>query len=604
MTESPSVPEPTTGFARLGRYAEAVWYALVAALAIVGEYLVLELWRADLRVPFAFSADAAGTAAGIKGMIENGWVWTNPSLGAPGTMNLLDYPGSDTLHWLIIKLLSVSGDAAMTMNLYYLLGFPLVALTCAWTLRRLGISRSAALAASILFAFLPYHFLRSEIHLFLSAYFMVPPLAYLAIGLFGPGPAFLEQGESGALQWRPLGRASVTPVVICVLGASTGIYYALFGCFFILIGAVYGFWRGRERLRLAAGGALIGVIFLGVMLNASPYIVHSLSSRSNAGAVERNATGAELYSLRMALMVLPVREHRIAPLAFVHYGYVHGLTGIAAALDNEADYATLGLLGTLGFIFLLLIVVFGIGDNRARAPGLSQLRGVAALNAAALLLASSGMFGTIIGVVFTYIRAYNRIVVFVAFFSLLAVAIALDWAGRRLGDRFGTWAVPLLAAIVVIIGVYDQTTPSMVPKYEATAREWASLGDFVSRAETGLAPGAMVFQLPYIPFPENPPVVKMVDYDHIKPYLRSSKIHWSYGAVKGRDAAAWNASIAALPAGELVSALRKAGFAGIWVDRFGYPDGGAAVVDGLRAATGVEPLVSDDKRHLFFSLTR
>jgi len=603
MTESlVGTRERNGGSDHRGAYLEAAWYALVAIAAVLGEFVILQLWRADLRVPFSLSGDAASVASYIKGVIENGWFWVNPSLGAPGNMNLLDYPSLDSLHWAIIKVLSASGNAAVTLNLYFLLTFPLVALSCAWALRRLGSSRAAAFAASMLYTFLPYHLFRSELHLFLSAYFMVPLLAYLAIGLFGPEPAFLERDHGGEFGWKLRSRGSLVAVAICVLGASTGVYYAVFGCFFILVAAAYGWWRTRERLRLLTGFALVGIIFLAVLINATPYVWHRFAAPPNAAAVVRNGTGVEVYSLRTALMVLPVRDHRVGLLAFVHYAYVHGIRGIAPMLDNEADFASLGLFGTLGFFFLLLLLLFGLGDNRSRAPGCQLLRGVATLTGAALLLASSGMFGTVIGVVFNTIRAYNRIVVFIAFFALLVVAAGIDWLGRHMGTRYSAWALPLLAVVVVVVGVYDQTTPAMVPAYAETAREWSNIGSFVARIEEKLPTGGQVFQLPYVPFPENPPVFRMIDYDHIKPYLASTNIHWSYGAVKGRETAAWNERVSALPTNRMVAEIRAKGFVGIWVDRYGYADDGVAIVAQLKAATGVEPIESGDGRYVFYGL--
>ena len=64
-------------------------------------------------------------------------------------------------------------------NLYYIATFPLAALAAAWFIRLIGGSRTGAFAVGILYALAPYHFIRNEGHLFLSAYYPVP----LAAGL-------------------------------------------------------------------------------------------------------------------------------------------------------------------------------------------------------------------------------------------------------------------------------------------------------------------------------------------------------------------------------------------------------------------------------------
>jgi phosphoglycerol transferase len=95
----------------------------------------------------------------------------------------------------------------------------------------------------------------------------------------------------------------------------------------------------------------------------------------------------------------------------------------------------------------------------------------------------------------------------------------------------------------------------------------------------------MLFQLPYMPFPESPPRHRLADYDLFRPYLSTSWLRWSYGAVRTRFADAWIADIAARPIRDMVQALALAGFRGIVVDSYGYEDGGAALDAELRRFT-------------------
>lgn len=595
-------PAEKSATARRPLLVELAFYPVVAVVTVLVEYVVLNLSHANLRIPLRLGGDATSVFSAVKGMLENGWVWVNPHLGAPGSLNTLDFPGADLLHLLMLKALSVCGNAALTVNLYYLLTYPLVALAAAWVLRRLGISRPAALAASVLYAFLPYHLYRSETHLFLSGYFAVPLLAYAAIALLGPKPPLLKPSGREDLAWDFKSRESWLFAAICFFGASTGVYYAVFGAFFILVAGVYGWWHSRARARMLAALALIGVMILAVVVNVAPNLWYRTSAPANAGAIERSSTGAELYSLRPALMVLPVRDHRIGLLAKVHESYVNGLKGISATMDNESDSVTLGIVGTLGFLFLLLALLFGSRDGRAPAKGSELIRVLAVFTLAALLLAGSGMFCTILGVVFTLIRAYNRIVVFVAFFAFIVVAHGIDTLGRKFPSPNRTLALSGIAAVVLLVGLFDQTTPKSLPDYSADTAALTQLRGFVGQLEAKLPADAEVFQLPYVPYPESPPVFAMQDYDHFRPYLVSTRIHWSYGAVKGREAANWDAAAAQLPAGQLVPTLAEKGFRGVWVDRAGYADGGSQVLQDLAKATGTTPEVSPDGRYAFVLL--
>ena len=69
-------------------------------LACVGATIFLRLWDADLRVPFAYSGDATLNLTLIKTVMERGWFYENPRLGAPSGQELYDYPvlSGDTLH--------------------------------------------------------------------------------------------------------------------------------------------------------------------------------------------------------------------------------------------------------------------------------------------------------------------------------------------------------------------------------------------------------------------------------------------------------------------------------------------------------------------------
>src|SRR5205085_11573256 len=95
---------------------------------------------------------------------------------------------------------------------------------------------------------------------------------------------------------------------------------------------------------------------------------------------------------------------------------------------NESRDSVLGLIGVAGFVILLMRLLL------ARS-GASLLDGLAVLNVAALVLGASGGLGGLFNfLVFPQIRCYNRVCIFIAFWSLLAVGLLIDrWAGCRRG---------------------------------------------------------------------------------------------------------------------------------------------------------------------------
>ena len=145
----------------------------------------------------------------------------------------------------------------------------------------------------------------------------------------------------------------------------------------------------------------------------------------------------------------------------------------------------------------------------------------------------------------------------------------------------------------------DQTSKAFRPNYSALEAAYRSDGRLVSAIEERLPARAMVFQLPYHPFPETSGSERMADYDHMRGYLHSDDLRWSYGFMKGRSGDP-SPALAGEPTEHMVRDVVAAGYAGIYVDRYGYADEGEKLERELAAATGRDPLVSPNGRPSFF----
>ena len=159
-----------------------------------------------------------------------------------------------------------------------------------------------------------------------------------------------------------------------------------------------------------------------------------------------------------------------------------------------------------------------------------------------------------------------------------------------------------LLLLILIVGVLDQSSPAFVPPYSAIKEEFLADEKYIQSVGDIMPEGAMIFQLPYVPFPEHPPVIRMTDYEHFKAYLHSQSLRWSYGAMKGRDGDAWQRSVAEKNLVDMTNDLSLAGFQGIYVDGYGYQDGGIAVTKELSELLGVQPIVSRGGRKYFFDM--
>lgn len=566
----------------------------------------MNLWKADLRVPFEYGGDALFHGMVIKGIIDNGWYLRNNFIGAPGGSEVFYFPMADNLHFLLIKLFSLfSSDYALIFNLYFLLTFPLTTISSLFVFRYFKISYLIAVLGSVLYTFLPYHFFRNEHHLVLAGYYIVPLMVMVILWVFSgkllaSGSDDNKSGSRLNLRSKPF----IASIVICLLIASGGLgYYAFFGCFFLLTAGVFAarYWKSVRHLVVAL--ILAAVVFAGFLINLVPNMIY-IRSQGDSRTVERGTGEAEAYGLKIAQMLLPIDGHRIPALARLKERY-----NVAAPLVNDNTCASLGVVGSIGFLTLLgwlLVWKPAMEQTREDPQPRALLSQLSLLNICGVLLATVGGFGSVFALLISpQMRSYNRVSIYLAFFSLFAVVLLLEgFFRRRATSRRARIIFATSLGVILLLGVLDQTGKGIyfVPAYAAFGSENASDVGFIGRIEATVPGGSMIFQLPYIPFPENPWVYQMPDYEHFRAYLHSKNLRWSYGAIKDRDTARWQLSSANLPTDHFLEAISVAGFSGVYLDRGGYADNGADMEAKLRTVLGIEPMVSANGRMLFFDL--
>jgi hypothetical protein len=571
----------------------------VALLTSLGAVAVLRLWDADLGIPFAGSGDALFFQMFVKDALEQGWVLTNPELGAPFGQELHDFPvaGVGVLHVLAIKSLGLfSSNPAAVLNAYFLLSFPLSALSAFAVLRWLRLSCVVAVAAAVLFALAPYHFLRGESHLLLAVYFQVPLSAYLILAIYLGSPLLARRADAGRRVLRYVTPRTLTTLAICVVVGLSDVYYVAFTALLAAAATLIAGAVRRQRSTLVTGAVVTISVVAVAGLALSPNLVYRAEHGDNP-ALARHADESEAFSLNLTGLIMPVNGHRLDGLAGVRERYSD-----ATRVGREA--APLGLLAGIGFLWLLgvaLALCLGAAGWLTRD---SRQRSLATANLTALLIGTTGGVSAVIAYgISPELRTWSRLSIFIAFFALAALGLVADAAWERLARRRGRAPALGIAALaaVVVIGVLDQTSPSFAPRYTALAAEYESDRAFVSRIEGTMGAGAPIFQLPYMRFPDEDEFARLQDYDLMRGYLHSRDLRWSYGAMKGRPQD-WQAATVNLPLTMLVPMVSSAGFQGIYLDRFGYSDDGATAERELERILGAAPFVSADERLAFFDL--
>ena len=551
--------------------------------------LVAGAFSIDYHMPISYDGDSQMGFA-LKGLVTGEWYpffgIHSDRLAAPFGFTMNDYPVTENLFLGMIKLLSFSShEYIFAVNVFFVLGFFLTSFTFVFVMRHFRVSFPIAIVLAQIFTFIPYHFMRGIPHLFLASYFLVPLMTLVVIWIWSARPVFFKRTAS-AYQLDLINYKSIFTLIVLFLGGSGGVYYAFFFVFFALIAGVGASISRKSLWHFLSAIIMIVIICGSLFINMLPNVIYKLKAGNNIEAANRLEMESELYALKITQMLLPVDGHRIQRYAVMKERYN------SQTVPNENRMATLGIVGSVGFMFSILYLLF------KRSTSTGALRRFSILILSGTILATTGGFSSIFAfTVFNQIRAYNRISVYLAFISLSVVAILAEKLKRRINS--GVF-IPLLLGVLVI-GIYDETTPSM-RLTQPYNEEYRSDREFIQTIEETLPQGSMIWQLPFMPFPEMPPIHRMSDYSQFKGYLHSSTLKWSYGAMKGRPPHYWMEQISKLPVDQMVKQLSIAGFAGIYVDRWGYKNAEQDIEERLQIILRINPIVSRNSRLAFYPM--
>ena len=583
---------------------EVSYYLVALLVCLVWLYWALQLWNADLTIPFNYGIDSIYFGTLVKGLVDNGWYTVNPYIGVPVAFNLYDFPFNCNLEFFIMKVLTLFNSSwAWVINNYFLLTFPLTIITTLFALRVLKVTPLPSIAGSLLFTFVPFHLGRGIGHINLQTVFLVPLAMLMVYWVF--------EDEFMVNQFKRATRHNLAPifhwknvlsVIFCIAIASTFFYNPFFSCIFLCFAGVASAVVLKRYTPVFNVLILAGLMLLIVVLYNITSLIHILEYGWNSEVIIRGPQESEVYGLKIIQLLIPATGHQVPFFASIANQYAS-----TAPLVNENRLAALGIIGSLGFVFLIIWVFYRL-FSRVAATGnelamkLDQLSG---LNLVALLLATVGGFGTIFSyLIVPWIRSYNRISVFIAFFAMTAVILFIDLLVRRYSaSRLKQWVLSVCLIVVVVAGLYDQTTTHIVPAYNTIKAEFTSDRDFVNNIEKTYPAVDMVFQLPCVPFPEFGQLNKWRVYDHFRGYLHSKNIRWSYGTMQGRDGDVWQQYISSKPLKEMIQELSLSGFNGIYLDSYGYTDAGKAEITAISFLLDTAPIASANGRLYFFDMT-
>lgn len=546
--------------------------ALVTTLVWVTHY---DRWTSESwSVPTEYSGDALEILARIAAAKEGDTAPLQPQvvsrLAAPFGANWSAYPSSD------LPLVMALGWVARGVGVYAAVNLALLLATVSAALAFYGCARwlrarwEWSFAGALLFAFTFQTFSRGLPHLFLLFAWTVP-LALLTCGLVASSRRLRLRGWSGAFC---IGMAGVIGV---------GNPYTLFLFLQLLGWALVMQWLGARRRENVRVGLIAMALAIGAFFVVESHVWLFTPDTAATSPLVRNYGATERYALKPLELFLPPASHRWEALAFFGNRYVRW----SEWRNGEAFAPYLGIVGIAGFAWLAMTTLRAI-LRRQRVPGV-------ALPAGWVLVFSSVGGVTNIVAFFTGLvvfRATNRFSIFLSAVVLLFMVARLSrwWSERPVRNPWlgsaEKWraASVVMAAALAVVGLADQLPKAPgKEKQQRIADQIAADRELGEMLEGRLPAGAMVFQLPVMMFPEVGPRAQLGDYEHFRPYLATSSLRFSYGALKGRSRSRWQRDAETLPTEELVRRLEQYGFAALYFNRRGLADRGEKLLADLTA---------------------
>lgn len=492
-----------------------------------------------------------------------------PGLGAPSAAEWSDWPLIEEPQMFLVGLLCRVFGPFAGLNLALLLGHVLGAVTMFAVCRAGGAARPWAFVAGLAFGLAPFLFAQSPHHVTVAWAWHVP--------LF-------------ILAWRWAGDPAVVPgdrrfLGAAAIGVVAGVqnpYYTNVLCQLALLAGAVSAWHGGSWRRLRTAAAIVGAAAVAFGLMHLDSLAYAWAHGPNTGGVVREYKWMEIYGLKLVDLFVPSTGHRSATLAAAALRHRAG----APLLDEGASY--LGLLGLGCLVWLSATAARAFLDRRSERvpPAFWQIAWIVLVFTTGGLNAFAGAAG------FLMFRTACR-------YSIVILAIVLEWAARQAGagpaaawpGRSGgalPWAMALGLSGLVAWDEVPQPPEERVRRRIAERIE--SDRKFVALLEEALPEGAMVFQLPLMEFPESPgPGVGA--YEQLRPYVLGSRLHWSFGTIKGRPREKWLTELGNKDVRALVAELRGRGFEAIVVNRAGFPEKGRAAEAALLEAAGTRRLI-------------
>lgn len=524
----------------------------------------------------------------IKSISENGPIGNliNNRIGAPERSALVDTPFLDWIYVFEIWIISFFVENPGVISIVFLwTGYIFAALTMFYLMKKLRFRDSISFVFSLLFSFSTYHAYRGIMHGTLSNYFLVPIAVLLAIYIATAGiddrVLSIDSGQKRNQIWLAF---------LALFLGFTNIYFVVFGLMLMAVAFLYRIVRAGVTKKQWKYLVYPGLTAMGTVIGLAPKIIFTLR-HGGTGVVDRNFMEAEVYGLRLIQMLFPADFSKFEEWTGITQKFTERM-----AMGWETHYAAIGLIAVVGFFFLCGYLSVNYIKRMKKTDTLLHFSAWSVL--ICVLVALSGGFGILFNFFVTAeIRCYNRITIYILCFCLIAVAVLLQKYVKK------TTILVLTLAALLVIGWLDQVQIYPSDYWESRGEIAANYEDFYSRVEDGMEEGDMIYQLPFVAFPERSNVNNLSCYQQLSAYVYTDTLKWSHGAMRERNTQAANLWKDNGLSQSFVEDIMESGFEGVCIDLDGFKEEEwSSVIAFYSEELGLTPIVSEDGMLYFYDL--
>lgn len=448
-------------------------------------------------------------------------------VGFPNGIQLAYFPSSDWVHNIAQNLLVCStGSAILGVNLYWLLSFSIVSAIAFLLAKKSGITSLWAVPAALAISFLPYHWVRIT-HLNLSNYFSL---------LLGTYVALVIANREDSLSTRSKLNQKLKWIVILLVISWSGLYYAIFSILFITFSLIWRIGKKSNLKEFSLGLLNPIIIFVGLILSYLPTYFQVRSEPLVEVIASRQVVESVMYGGSVSKLFTPLSNSGF-PLGESIRNHIVVLD----SLQNSVNFPTTFESGAHGNLIAISAVIalpiLGILINRKSLDSriISNYRFFVSLELLALAFftvwGANVLFAEFIS---PQIRAWGRLEP--AIYSLAIIASCLGLTAIAPKTKKYPRIIPVMLTLVLLWDICSPFGKYIASNSSTDAKIYRESVNYGKQINTVISKNCGILQLPLVPYPENPPVVNLLDYEHFMMALGNQHKKFSYGVVRGSRA--------------------------------------------------------------------